>query len=102
MYPIITCDNVLYTDHKHDMCVLYNNVIQCVIDTENDNILTASHIHKTRVPGLTECRVVYKQISLNWYICWNDEGHPYQGKTSRMSRVTRAQYTKDKMAVQWP
>ncbi len=31
-------------------------------------------------------------VALHWHRCWKDEGRPHQGETSRMRRVTRAQY----------
>ncbi len=27
---IVLCDHVFCTDHKNDICALYNNIIQCV------------------------------------------------------------------------
>ncbi len=80
---IFLCDNVFCTDHKHDICALYNNIIQCVIDTEKD-IPTTSHTNKKRVPGWTEHVEQYKQVALYWHRCWKDEGHPHQEETSRM------------------
>ncbi len=51
---ILSCDNVFCTDHKNDICALYNNIIQCVIDTEKDNIPTTLITNKRTVPGWTE------------------------------------------------
>ena len=58
------CANVFCTDHKKDILSLYNNVLQCVIDSEKDNIPTTSPTHKMTVPGWTEYVEQYKQAQL--------------------------------------
>ncbi len=81
---IFLSDNVFCTDHKNDICALYNNIIQCVIDTEKDNIPTTSLTNKKTVPGWTEHVGQYQQVALYLHTCWKDEGRPHQGETSRM------------------
>ncbi len=51
VFHVIMCFELIT---KHDICGLYNNVIQCVIDTEKNNNPTTLHTNKRTVLGETE------------------------------------------------